>query len=582
MIGRLGVAYSRADAAAELSVIARQQDRLVPGRKTAIRLGNGSLIDLPEMRAVAFWVVPLIMGALSLVLLLACGNVTLLLLSRAAARRQEFAIRLSLGAGRGRLLRMLLAEAFVFAVAALGPALWLALKVPVAVRWLVPTMPYYPFTFDSTSWIYISGVALAAALLAATVPAVESLRRDVAPALRRADTLLTTGRWRAADLLVAAQVAMSSDVDDRRCSVRARRVPDDHRIPGYESDRVLFLAPRIASPPYTSQAAQAFVDQLRAAIRKIPGVDAIASATAPPLASEETPAAGATIRVSGRGKASAVARRNAVSSEYFETMGIRVVRGRTFQSAEAVRHARPVIVSDSLSRLLWPSGDAIGSAIDFGGGGRAKSWEWRGTFTSRPDKASAIASSTNCKALRRPRPRSSCVSPETATASRLPCALDCHLEPRRRSRTAHADVDTQRDGRALSSNRTDGPVPGFCCRGSGGHRHLWRRRICSKPADGEMGIRAALGATRAQIMRLVIGDSLKPIAAGIAAGIALAVVASQALSRVFASAPIPLEAREPIVYIGVVVLLTIAALSAMVGPARRAAGADPIDALRHD
>lgn len=211
MIGRLAVGSSRDTAVAELSLIAARQDRQVPGRKTAIRLTNGSLIDLPDMRGMAFWLIPLIMGALSLVLLLACGNVTMLLLSRAASRRHEMAVRISLGASRPQLVRMLMVESLMMATAASAPAVWLAAALPHVVRAWVPTMPAYPFHLDGEVLTYLAGAALLAGVLAGVAPALESLRQNVSSTLHGHDTLLGTGRGsRTRDVLVTAQVAIVS------------------------------------------------------------------------------------------------------------------------------------------------------------------------------------------------------------------------------------------------------------------------------------------------------------------------------------------------------------------------------------
>lgn len=146
MEGRLARGQTRATAQAELAVLARQQDRLVPGRKTTIFVTNGSFVEEPAERAQLLWIAPLIMGALTLILLLACTNVTMLLLSRAAARQREIGIRLSLGAGRTRLLRMLLTESLILAGAAGAISAWIASRVPTFLARMVPGMPHYPLS----------------------------------------------------------------------------------------------------------------------------------------------------------------------------------------------------------------------------------------------------------------------------------------------------------------------------------------------------------------------------------------------------------------------------------------------------
>jgi hypothetical protein len=142
--GRLAPGASRAQAHAELSIIARQLDAQTPGRKTTLAVTNGSLVSAryesghgPE----AYWLLACTMGALSLVLLITCANVTTLLLSKAVVRQREIAVRLSLGAARVRLLRMLLTESLLIAGLAGGGSVWVAYRLPPILYQFIAKQP---------------------------------------------------------------------------------------------------------------------------------------------------------------------------------------------------------------------------------------------------------------------------------------------------------------------------------------------------------------------------------------------------------------------------------------------------------
>jgi hypothetical protein len=232
MIGRLRPGVSRAVASAELNVLARQQDRLEPGRTSTIRLTNGSLIEMPGVRTQAFWIVPLVMGALSLVLLIACANVTMLLLSRAAARRHEIAVRITLGATRGRLLRMLLTEGVLLALAAGPLSALIAYEVPVVFKSRIPLMPYYPFHFDAATFAYMAVITFLAGGLAVVAPALESLKSSVSDALGRHE-VLSSGRWRwiTSDALVGRSAGDELRPSGSRRPLPARRIGTARRRP---------------------------------------------------------------------------------------------------------------------------------------------------------------------------------------------------------------------------------------------------------------------------------------------------------------------------------------------------------------
>ena len=147
----------------------------------------------------------------TLVLLLICTNVTTLLLSRAAARRQEIAIRLALGAGRTRLVRMLVIESLILASVAGLMGAYFAYRVPDIVAKLAADKPYYPVKPDLVVFAYLSGITLMAAYIAGLAPASESLKLDLSTSLKGHENLFGAGarKWRLQDLLVVAQVAFS-------------------------------------------------------------------------------------------------------------------------------------------------------------------------------------------------------------------------------------------------------------------------------------------------------------------------------------------------------------------------------------
>jgi len=149
--GRLRTGVSKSEAEAELSKIARAKAH------ATVIVTNGSFAQHPAVRSMMLGTVPLIMGAMTLVLLLACSNATLLLLSRAAARRQEIAVRRALGADRTRLLRLLLTEGLLLAILAGGAAAVLAAGIPAAFRWLLWRAPYYPVKPDWLFFAYLAG-----------------------------------------------------------------------------------------------------------------------------------------------------------------------------------------------------------------------------------------------------------------------------------------------------------------------------------------------------------------------------------------------------------------------------------------
>jgi len=247
--GRLRPGFSRADAKAELQVLASRQDRLHPGRKTAMHVTSGARIEEPDAAAGLLGVVSLILGALAVVLMLVCVNVSLLMLSQASARRREIGVRLALGAGRGRLLRMLLTQSLLLAAAAGAASGWLAFWFPSAFLALANARVDYSLEPDWRVFLYLGAIAMGAGCAAGLAPALESLKIDLISATKGQAGLLGITRWKMRDGLVMAQVALSVVL----LAAAGLLVKATHGAltgdPGFEPDGVLVAYSPLRFPP---------------------------------------------------------------------------------------------------------------------------------------------------------------------------------------------------------------------------------------------------------------------------------------------------------------------------------------------
>jgi predicted permease len=356
--GRLNPGYSRADVRAELSVIAQQQDPLYAGRKTTLIVTDGSMIAEPHLR-MAIWVVFSIMGALTLVLLISCTNVSALRLSRAAARKREIAIRISLGAGRIRLLPMLLTESVLLAMIGGVIGAYVAWKVPAIIVGLLEFAPAYSLKPDWVVFTYLAGITLVAGCLAGLAPIAESLKADLAESLKgRGGMLVSSVRnWRTLDFLIAGQIAVSLVL----LAAAAVCVRAQYAIsaggPGFEIEHV--LAMRIGSPTD----GWAFRRNLDQRLRAIPGVVSVCYAQFMPFEREDTEGVRTFGQTTGTGR---LVSTNFVSPHFFETLGITIVRGRAFEERDTDSdHAGSfAVVSEAFAREFWPGEDAIGKVIE--------------------------------------------------------------------------------------------------------------------------------------------------------------------------------------------------------------------------
>jgi hypothetical protein len=319
------------------------------------------MIDEPLVGQAAAWGVPLI-TAPAVLLLIACTNVALLLLSRSMARQHEISVRISLGASRSRLLQMLLVESALLTPIAVPLSLAVASYAPWGFRALIPQLPYYHFAIDAHVVAYLGAITLFAGIVAGIAPTLESLKKDVNAAFRGHEAVPGASGWRPRDVLVAAQVGMSLvllvsaglflHAETRLLSAN----------PGFDVDHVMLATPRISIPPHTVDTAASFYKTFVQRARGVPGVRAVAYARG---AADEIagPTTTTTVLAVDTG-VTATATRSVVSSEYFRTMQTPVLGGTAF-SDDAV--SKPsVVISESLARALWPARMPIGETARVG------------------------------------------------------------------------------------------------------------------------------------------------------------------------------------------------------------------------
>jgi predicted permease len=584
--GRLKPDQTRAAAQAELTVIAHNQDRLQPGRKTTIFVTNGSFVEEPSQRAQMLWIAPLIMGALTLILLLACANVTMLLLSRAATRQREIAIRLSLGAGRKRLLRMLLTESLILAGGAGAISAWIAAEVPAAMGKLIPGMPHYPLQPDMLVFAYLAGITLLAGAIAGMAPAAESLKVDLTASLKGQEGLFGSGRTRTGGLLVGAQVAMSLVLlVGAGLFVRGESTVFREN-PGFETRQVLLFSLRPPMPPYTPASAAAFHRTLEQRLHALPGIQSVCFASSPPFSSDEGRGPAEEVRVPGQAKGTGLkASVNIVSAEFFDTLGIPIVRGRAFREGERPFKgaAQPMVVSEAFARALWPTQDPLGEAIQDADGGLL---QVVGVARDVKSQRFGALDGPSFYRLRDPRTYGDAIMARFQ-GDAIPAQLAVRNLIRETGRgmlprvaTLQSVMDQFAEGfwkmaeivLFLGAVAIVLAVVGIY----GVIAFAVSRRT------REMGIRMALGASRTDVVLSVMASGVKPIVIGLSAGLLLAMAGAAALAQALRATPIGLNVRDPVAYVAVSLLLVSTALAAMFVPALRAARSDPSRALRQE
>ena len=526
-----------------------------------------------------------------LVLLVACFNVANLLLARAAAREKEVAVRAAMGASRLRLVRQMLTESILLALAgAVGGALvgnW-------AIRGLERLRPVgdFPlsldFTFDWRVFSYVAGVALLAGIVAGLAPALRVSHANLN------DTLREGGRGLVGDVrrhwlrnaLVMAQVAGSLIVLVA-AGLFTRSLTNAESIDlGFDPGQVLNVNIDPKLQGYDQTRSEAFFRELLRRAKAIPGVASASLAFSIPLGYYSD---GASLYAEGQAipKSERVPSGgyNCVTPEYFPTMRIKILKGRTFTEADTATSQPVGIVNETMAERLWPHQDAVGQRFSYK--------EASGPFVTvvgvvRDAKVQSLTDppanffylpqtqnykSTHVLQLRTLMPPQSLIVPVESLVRQLDPNLPVY------------DVRTMEQSMSGANGYFLFKVgAGFA--GSLGALGLLLAAVgvygvvsySASRRRHEIGIRMALGALPGKIFGLVIRQAVIVVGAGIGVGL----VAALAASRLLVSMLIGVSSYDPITFVAVPALLLIVALLACYIPARRAASVDPMIALRQE
>ena len=610
--GHLNAGVSLPDAEAELNVLAGQLRVAYPEveRNTGVKVVSDR--TSAHLDSDIWPIVVATMGAVALLLLIACANVASLLLARAAARRREIGVRLSLGASRRRLLQQLLIESTLIALLAGAVGLPLASwTLHLLVVEIASALPSYwgSIALQVTPDIRIFGYTVLISLLTGVAfgltPALQALRTDVNSALKDNGSMLgqRLSKSRLRDLLIVAQVAaclvlLINSALLLRGSQRALRVES-----GFDSKHVVHLSLEMYEPTMGYSQARLFQlnRQLMEEIGNLPGVIAVTQASRAPISGGNRFVPVATADAKPLADRDSADKRPAVGysyilPNYFETLAIPILNGRSFTAQEADTQAPVVVISEATARRFWPGQDPIGKRLVIGSANAQPPFageqvpfspgsevigvvrDVRSLFLSKVDESylylplSQNRQWTSTLLVRTVSTPSGLLPVLGGAVRRVDANFPVVAAPLDWMVSFDPYFVISRIGGILSS--IVGTLGLFlACLGVYG---MVGYSVVER--THEIGIRMALGARQEQVLGLVLRESARPMLLGSVIGVAVSAAVSQLLSAMLFG----LNPMDAISFVGVSLLLIGVALFASWLPARRAIHVDPMIALRYE
>ena len=597
MIGRLAPGVSLARAQSEFDAVSRQLEDAFP-------IDRGRLLVLAPYSATAFgpnsgpqmrFFMGILMAVALVTLLIVCANVANLMLGRSALRQREMAVRQSLGAGQGRILRMVMFEGLVLSVVAAGAAVLFAEWVTHAVVTLIPPLESGArMTPDLTPDWRVAGYAMLLAVMAALAftlaPALRSWRQDLLPWLKAGEHSVVRGRSRLAGCLAAAQIALGVVLlTSAGLATRSMALIDTTDL-YFNKDHLLLAGIDTSGVGAAPDQNLALLERMRDRLQAVPGVVSVSWALgAPPNShpwSTVAQAAGSNHQVNANAAS--------VGPDYLQALGVPVREGRGIALPDLQAAQRVAVVTRNLEQAVWPGESAVGRTLlldngriavqvvgvvpdgAFSGVGRDGSFaglgkEHRDPFLFLCEQAAVSGPGQRTIHIR-----------YTGALGPIPPAV----------RAAIHEVDSRVpvfSVRTMQQEWDDFTLPvrfiarlvAFFAAGALLLAGIGLYAVIAFYTAGrrrELGIRMALGATPRQAMGTVMRDGLLLTALGLCAGLAL----NAGVARVLRSYLVGISATDIPTYAATLGLLGAAALLACYIPGRRAAAIEPGEALRED
>jgi putative ABC transport system permease protein len=583
VIARLKPGVSLGQASAEMNAIARRLMEQYPQTNTdkGVRLAPLQQQVVGKARTVLL----ILLGAVGFVLLIACANVANLLLARAAGRQKEMAIRAALGASRGRVIRQLLTESLLLAIAGGAAGLLLARWGVALLLALAPDN--LPRAYDIRLDARVAGFTILVSLLTGIVfgllPALQASKIDLGVTLkeggRDAAGLL---RRRLRGFLVVSEVALAFVLLIgagllMRSFARLTEVD-----PGFDPRGILTMNISLPFPKYSDGRSVAFFQQTLERVQALPGVEAAAMVYPVPLSGTRGFSA---FRIEGR-PSPAEETFNAgvriISPDFFKTFRVPLIKGRLLAESDGVKALPVVVVNESLARIYFANENPLGKRIiGFGGTRAIVGVVGDVKYSALDEEASAEIYFPMAQV--------------PAVTLSLPLAVRASGDPMQMVAAVRGQIWAVDKDQPISKIETmerlmaQSVTPrrfnmlllgvfalvGLALAGAGLYGVM---SYTVTQRTREIGVRMALGAQPGDVLRLVIGEGMKLAIIGALLGLGGAL----ALTRLLKTLLFGVIATDPLTFIVIAALLIIVALLACWIPARRAANADPLVALRHD